>query len=264
MECPKCGWKNKDGAVACASCYYDLNSTGKKVVAMTPKEQPVKAKKVVSATNTAQSPDIDASPAACPVQAPVMNVNLDYAGFWPRAGAFIIDVILIGVVHKLIMGLLGPTLFTATGGTDAMNALNTMGKSMPKNMPPVPGAPAPVTPGSPSTPPMTPDLMQGIMQMLMFGLSMFLISLLIFFLIGLIYNVALNSTKGATLGKMLLKLKIVKADGSPIGVGKAILRYISEFIFGFITVCITFLVVAFTQKKQGLHDMVAGTVVVRV
>ena len=85
----------------------------------------------------------------------------------------------------------------------------------------------------------------------------------VFGLLGAIYMVAMNTAYGATLGKMALGLKIVKADGSRIGFGTALIRYILEIIFASFTLNITFLTVAFTQKKQGLHDMVAGTGVIK-
>jgi len=67
---------------------------------------------------------------------------------------------------------------------------------------------------------------------------------------------------GKTLGKKVCGLRIVRENGAPLGFGGALIRMLgymlSSLIFG-----IGFLMVAFTDRKRGLHDMVAGTVVVR-
>lgn len=82
-------------------------------------------------------------------------------------------------------------------------------------------------------------------------------------LVAFCYMVIFLAAKGATPGKMALGLRVVKADGSPMSAGTAILRVIVEWVLSCVTIGITFLAVAFTQKKQGFHDMAAGTVVIR-
>lgn len=68
---------------------------------------------------------------------------------------------------------------------------------------------------------------------------------------------------GATPGKSMLGLKIVKADTlEDISTGQAIIRYLGTIISSII-LCIGFLMIAFTGRKQGLHDMIASTVVVK-
>lgn len=77
------------------------------------------------------------------------------------------------------------------------------------------------------------------------------------------YNVLFVWLKGATPGKMLVGLKIVKIDGSAVDLGAALLREIigkaaSGLLFG-----LGYFWVAFDKKKQGWHDKLAKTVVVR-
>jgi len=50
-------------------------------------------------------------------------------------------------------------------------------------------------------------------------------------------------------------------DGNRIGFGRATGRHFAKIISGIILL-IGYLMVAFTQKKQGLHDMMAGCLVV--
>jgi uncharacterized RDD family membrane protein YckC len=69
-----------------------------------------------------------------------------------------------------------------------------------------------------------------------------------------------SSSKQATLGKMALNLKVTDLAGNKIGFGRASGRYFSKFISSAIF-CIGYVMVAFTEKKQALHDMIAGTLV---
>lgn len=70
-----------------------------------------------------------------------------------------------------------------------------------------------------------------------------------------------SSSWQATVGKRLLKLKVTDMYGQRISFGKATGRYFGQILSGMI--CgIGYIMVAFTEKKQGLHDMLAGTLVV--
>ncbi len=67
----------------------------------------------------------------------------------------------------------------------------------------------------------------------------------------------------ATPGKMLIRAKIVDAKtGQKPGVEKLIGRYLGYFV-STIPPCLGFLWVAFDKRKQGWHDKIGGTVVVR-
>ncbi|MDN3611390.1 RDD family protein [Vibrio ostreicida] len=69
--------------------------------------------------------------------------------------------------------------------------------------------------------------------------------------------------KSATPGKMLFKLRVVKAEsGEPLDVKTSLLRYVGYFI-SLIPLGLGILWVAFSEKKQGWHDLIAKTVVVR-
>jgi uncharacterized RDD family membrane protein YckC len=69
--------------------------------------------------------------------------------------------------------------------------------------------------------------------------------------------------KAATPGKMLVSAEIVDAKTlSKPSTGQLIVRYIGYFISG-IVFCLGFLWVAFDKRKQGWHDKIAGTLVVR-
>lgn len=81
-------------------------------------------------------------------------------------------------------------------------------------------------------------------------------------LVGWIYYAAFESSeKQATLGKMALNIKVTDINGNRIGFGRATGRHFAKII-SHVILFIGFLMIAFTQRKQGLHDMLAGCLVV--
>ena len=69
------------------------------------------------------------------------------------------------------------------------------------------------------------------------------------------------SSSQATLGKMAVGIKVVRSDGSRISVARGVGRYFATFLSTLI-LGIGFLMAAFTERKQALHDMVCDTLVV--
>ena len=83
-----------------------------------------------------------------------------------------------------------------------------------------------------------------------------------FFTYWLYFTLLESSAWQATLGKKALRLAVTDEEGNRIGFGKANARYWSK-ILSTLILGIGFLMVAFTRRKQGLHDMIARTLVVR-
>ena len=63
-----------------------------------------------------------------------------------------------------------------------------------------------------------------------------------------------------TLGKKALGLSVTDLHGNRIGFARATGRYFAKILSGLVLL-IGFIMVAFTQRKRGLHDMLAGTLV---
>lgn len=81
--------------------------------------------------------------------------------------------------------------------------------------------------------------------------------------IGWLYFVLLEtSQKQATLGKMLVEIKVTDINGNRLGFGQATGRYFSK-ILSSIILGVGFLFPLWTPRKQALHDIVAGTLVLR-
>ena len=78
-----------------------------------------------------------------------------------------------------------------------------------------------------------------------------------------IYEAAMeSSSKQATIGKMVLGLRVTDLEGRRISFLRATGRHFAKFISGMILL-IGYIMAGFTQRKQALHDMIAGTYVIR-
>jgi len=70
-----------------------------------------------------------------------------------------------------------------------------------------------------------------------------------------------SSAKQATFGKMVLGIKVVDLQGNRISFWRASGRYFAKIV-SYVILLIGYLMAAFTQRKQALHDMMAGCLVV--
>ena len=87
---------------------------------------------------------------------------------------------------------------------------------------------------------------------------------LISLLVGWLYFALLESSeRGATVGKMAMGLRVVSNDGQRISFLNATGRYFAKIISAII-LCIGFIMIGFTERKRGLHDMLASTLVIKV
>lgn len=82
-------------------------------------------------------------------------------------------------------------------------------------------------------------------------------------LIGLLYMVGFWSLRGQTPGMIPFNLRVVRAsDGSRPDWVISLLRYVG-LIISFVVIFIGVIWVAFDGRKQGWHDKIAGTLVIR-
>lgn len=80
---------------------------------------------------------------------------------------------------------------------------------------------------------------------------------------GWLYSALMESSqKQATLGKMLLGIRVTDEQGQRISFARATGRHFAKLVSA-ITLFIGYIMAGFTAKKQALHDMMAGTLVVR-
>ncbi len=79
---------------------------------------------------------------------------------------------------------------------------------------------------------------------------------------GWLYEAFLmSSSYEATLGKMLFHLRVTDANGTRISFAQATLRHFAKYLSGLI-LFIGYIMAAFTERRQALHDLIANTIVV--
>jgi uncharacterized RDD family membrane protein YckC len=148
-----------------------------------------------------------------------------FAGFWIRALAYLIDIIILAAVQYIV-------------------GLSLRGSVIPTYQQPQPG-----------------DIGAVVAMLPAIGIS-WVISLVI----GAVYEGLFLSRLGATPGKMVVGVKVVRPDGSMIGLGRAVGRYVVKY-FEFIIVFIGwigFIIAGFDSQKRALHDMMCDTRVIQI
>ena len=119
-------------------------------------------------------------------------------------------------------------------------------------------------------------MLAGVIVALLFGLAMsgggneealgaaLMVVMYIFgFGLALWYNVWFVGRFGATPGKMACGLRVITANGEPVTYGRAVGRFFAEFLSSCFTLNIGYIIAAFDDEKQTLHDRICDTRVIR-
>ena len=86
---------------------------------------------------------------------------------------------------------------------------------------------------------------------------------MVFFIMGWLYFALLQSgPRQATIGKMAMGMIVTDVDGARLSFGRASLRYFGKYLSSAIMM-IGYIIAAFTEKRQALHDFIANTVVIK-
>ncbi len=163
-----------------------------------------------------------------------------YAGFWKRFFAYVIDSIILNI----IMGVLLIPVFLIYG-TAFVQELDQSNYNYNYN----------------SISYMQPQTVEEEVLLLSAFLIFFVIGVIGSIIISWLYFALMESSnKKATLGKMVLNLIVTDENGVKLTFGRASGRYFGKILSGLI-LNIGFIMAAFTEKKQALHDILAGTLV---
>ena len=73
----------------------------------------------------------------------------------------------------------------------------------------------------------------------------------------------LPGVTGLTIGKWSTGLRIRRSDGGELGIGRAFLRHFVGYPLSAFPLGLGFLIAALNARGRGLHDLIAGTIVVR-
>lgn len=155
------------------------------------------------------------------LDSPESSSTKNYAGFWVRFVAYLIDGVILYIFQAILMFLGVGSMFMNTEAIqdNPEAAMEMVGK------------------------------IWGVV-----GISI---------IVAILYFAGLESSaKQGTWGKQAMKLKVSGTDGTRISFMHAVGRYLAKMISAVI-LCIGFLMIAWDNKKQGLHDRIAGTIVYR-
>ncbi|HEX7014383.1 MAG TPA: RDD family protein [Cyclobacteriaceae bacterium] len=148
----------------------------------------------------------------------------DYAGFWLRVVAFIIDSIVLSVLYLLILIPLFDFL-----------------------------VPPPAI--DPNSPMQGPTFLQQVLTPDVSQLALIVVAILY-------YTIMEASRHQASLGKLALELKVTNAKGERLSLSKSVIRNVSKLLSAALLL-LGYIVAAFTRRKQALHDLIAGAFVLK-
>jgi uncharacterized RDD family membrane protein YckC len=155
--------------------------------------------------------------------------GLMYASFWQRFGALFIDGLVQGCISAIF-------ILPGVGVLVAMGVFS--GLENQKEPPPA---------------------LVGV------GMLLYFAAIAISLFVPVVYEgLMLQKKGGQTLGKMALGIKVVTADGNEITGKQAWGRAAMRMAIGFFCAIVDYVPVFFDEEKKCLHDMVAGTRVVRI
>jgi uncharacterized RDD family membrane protein YckC len=227
MFCTKCGSLVAEGGRFCRTCGQPIGAaveTPEETVSPASWLEPALAPAVATiAAPPVVSYGVPVAPSAGILPAP-------YAGFWLRVVSYLIDSAIMGVAF----------------GAIAAVTLATVGVRFFRGF--VPGmhdqAPNPMVPAA------------------VLGVILVLLPLTI--VVTWIYFAAMESSAHqGTLGKIALGLFVTDLYGRRVSFGRATGRFFAKFITGLIPFLIGYIMAGFTEKRQALHDMIAGCLVLK-
>jgi uncharacterized RDD family membrane protein YckC len=181
-----------------------------------------------------------AAPAATGALPPPMAVSPAataprlYAGFWLRVVASLVDGLILGIPFWIVMGV----LISMFGG------FGMLIHRFPRD-------------SQPADP-------REVMALLSPFFMAFILGWLVFIILQWLYFAGMESSpRQATFGKSVMSLRVTNYEGQRISFGHATGRFFAKIVSGMVPLAIGYIMAAFTEKKQGLHDFIAGTLVLR-
>ncbi len=104
---------------------------------------------------------------------------------------------------------------------------------------------------------MLPETFEGL------SITFVAVYLLTTIFLSMFYFTYFHGAPGQTPGKMILGLKVIQSSGEQMTFGLAFLRWVG-YLISALVFCLGFIWIAFDKSKQGWHDKIAGTSVIRV
>lgn len=165
--------------------------------------------------------------------------RIRYAGFWKRFVAYILDQLILSLVRTILFVPLWVLIFMrffSVNGFDRFDNYTTV------------------------------SYLQIHDESYVAFFAAWILIILIFAIVNVIlewlyYSLMESSTKQATFGKIIIGIKVTDMYGNRVSFVKATGRYFGKILSGLI-LCIGYIMAGLTEKKQALHDILAGCLVV--
>jgi len=215
VYCSKCGGAMPNDAVFCSNCGQAL------VIAAAAPRAPM--------INTSVTAAVGGGASAIPVYAGYAAVpRVEYAGFWLRFLALLIDNVVMGLGFVLI---LIPLIFL----TGLSGFLGEITRNEDLN-----------------------DV--GIFTLV----GVIFLAATVSLVFTWLYHALMESSEWqATVGKKVLSLVVTDMAGQRVSFARSTGRHFGKIITNMVPALIGYIMAGFTEKKQALHDMMAGCLVLR-
>jgi uncharacterized RDD family membrane protein YckC len=183
--------------------------------------------------------DMRAAPPKAVLRKKVGDVSTEkYAGLARRIGSAFIDLIFLVIFDLILMGvvtIVSGILLRPSPFSEALLQITQYSRHVPR------------TDGYGNV------INAVVPNQLLFS------AVVLFLIVPWIYFAYLESSRNqATLGKLAVRIAVTDMKGNRITFARATLRFFAMFL-SWITLCVGFIIPAFTRYKQGLHDIIAGT-----
>ena len=231
MFCSRCGGQVGENQKFCQVCGQPVGSAATPAPAAPP--SPVEVSVPVYAAPPIPPPAVAYTPSP-PVSAAAV-APLPYGGFWERVGAYLIDGLILGIPFGIVM----VALIVMFGGFGVMLRR-------------VAGQPQPDP--------------RAVMAMIAPIFMLFFIWMAVFLILQWLYFAGMESSpRQATIGKSMMSLRVTNYEGQRISFGNAHTAASSpKIVSGMVPLAHrATIMAAFTARKQALHDLIAGTLVLR-
>jgi uncharacterized RDD family membrane protein YckC len=181
-----------------------------------------------------------------------MAPPIAYAGFWLRAVAYLIDSAIMGIVFGAIVAILAATvgLHFFRGRTPGVYAQTSFARYQAIQY----GAVQYRAVQYQAAPPWMPAAALGLI---------FILIPVVIVASWLYFALMESSARQATVGKIALGLYVTDLQGRRLSFGRATGRFFAKIITGLVPLFIGYIMAGFTARKQALHDMIAGCLVLK-
>ncbi len=158
--------------------------------------------------------------------------EMEYAGFWLRFAAYLIDSAVLSVSAIIIAT---PAILTIVGVAISLREINSF-----------------------------PQLLEdGNWLKIGIIVGVIILASLLGLVVGWLYYALMESSRyGGTLGKLAVGIKVTDLNGERVTFARASGRYFARIVTN-LTMLIGYIIAGITERKQALHDIIASCLVIR-